>query len=276
MTTLRLNATVRGSKLQIDDLYRRGVQQELQEKAHAALGSVLAVNAVGYHKGSLSFDVTSPPSYDVATYVAGKQFKWKGRTITLDTLIVPAPKPKSKTSRTDPTPSNEQSPIQQTGQPTKDQISATEAFSLFDKDGDVTITARYDIMTQDLSENLATLTEEQIAEFKKAFSPFLKLASTTIITKKFRTPTHSLDQNPTEAELQDMINEVDADGNGTIEFPGSLPIMAGKVKDVREAPEVVGGEGMELLQLAIPKPADFERRKKRVEVMQTQKFSPYR
>jgi len=28
----------------------------------------------------------------------------------------------------------------------------------------------------------------------------------------------SLGQTPTEAELQDMINEVDADGNGTIDF----------------------------------------------------------
>jgi hypothetical protein len=31
----------------------------------------------------------------------------------------------------------------------------------------------------------------------------------------------SLGQNPSEAELQDMINEVDADNNGTIDFPGT-------------------------------------------------------
>ena len=30
----------------------------------------------------------------------------------------------------------------------------------------------------------------------------------------------SLGQNPSEAELRDMINEVDADNNGTIDFPG--------------------------------------------------------
>lgn len=32
----------------------------------------------------------------------------------------------------------------------------------------------------------------------------------------------SLGQNPSESELQDMINEVDADNNGTIDFPGTL------------------------------------------------------
>lgn len=31
----------------------------------------------------------------------------------------------------------------------------------------------------------------------------------------------SLGQNPSESELQDMINEVDADNNGTIDFPGA-------------------------------------------------------
>lgn len=40
----------------------------------------------------------------------------------------------------------------------------------------------------------------------------------------------SLGQNPTEAELQDMVNEVDADGSGTIEFPEFLNLMAKKMK----------------------------------------------
>lgn len=42
----------------------------------------------------------------------------------------------------------------------------------------------------------------------------------------------SLGQNPTEAELQDMINEVDADGNGTIDFPEFLTMMARQVTPV--------------------------------------------
>ena len=65
----------------------------------------------------------------------------------------------------------------------------------------------------------AQLTEEQIAEFKEAFSLFDKDGDGTITTKELGTVMRSLGQNPTEAELQDMINEVDADGNGTIDFP---------------------------------------------------------
>uniref|UniRef100_A0A4W2BPX1 EF-hand domain-containing protein n=1 Tax=Bos indicus x Bos taurus TaxID=30522 RepID=A0A4W2BPX1_BOBOX len=54
------------------------------------------------------------------------------------------------------------------------------------------------------------LTEEQIAEFKEAFSLFDKDGDGTITTKELGTVMRSLGQNPTEAELQDMINEVDS------------------------------------------------------------------
>ena len=52
----------------------------------------------------------------------------------------------------------------------------------------------------------------------------------TITTRELGTVMRSLGQNPTEAELQDMINEVDADGNGTIDFPEFLSLMARKMK----------------------------------------------
>ena len=48
--------------------------------------------------------------------------------------------------------------------------------------------------------------------------------------EELATVIRSLDQNPTEKELQDMISEVDADGNGTIEFAEFLNLMAKKMK----------------------------------------------
>ena len=48
----------------------------------------------------------------------------------------------------------------------------------------------------------------------------------------------SLGQNPTEAELQDMINEVDADGNGTVDLSEFLAMMARKMKDLDPEEEI--------------------------------------
>ncbi|KAL0334441.1 UNVERIFIED_CONTAM: Calmodulin [Sesamum angustifolium] len=59
-----------------------------------------------------------------------------------------------------------------------------------------------------------------------------------ITTKELGTVMRSLGQNPTEAELQDMINEVDADGNGTIDFPEFLNLMARKMKDTDSEEEL--------------------------------------
>lgn len=51
-----------------------------------------------------------------------------------------------------------------------------------------------------------------IAEFKEAFSLFDKNGDGYISSKELGIVMRSLGQNPTEAELQDMINEVDYDG----------------------------------------------------------------
>merc|ERR1712025_149877 len=86
-------------------------------------------------------------------------------------------------------------------------------------------------LNQPFSTMSEQLTEEQIQEFKEAFALFDKDGDGTITTKELGTVMRSLGQNPTEAELQDMINEVDADGNGTIDFPEFLSLMARKIKD---------------------------------------------
>jgi calmodulin len=59
-----------------------------------------------------------------------------------------------------------------------------------------------------------------------------------LIVNKIVLVMRSLGQNPTEAELQDMINEVDADGNGTIDFPEFLTMMARKMKDTESEDEI--------------------------------------
>ena len=82
------------------------------------------------------------------------------------------------------------------------------------------------------------LTEEQIAEFKEAFSLFDKDGDGTITTKELGTVMRSLGQNPTQAELQNMINEVDADGSGSIDFSEFLAMMAQKTKEANSEDEM--------------------------------------
>jgi len=56
-------------------------------------------------------------------------------------------------------------------------------------------------------------------------------------------------ENPTKEEVQDMINEVDKDGLGTIKFPAFLSMMAGKLDalvaedEIREAFRVFDIDG---------------------------------
>ena len=48
----------------------------------------------------------------------------------------------------------------------------------------------------------------------------------------------SLGQNPTDAEVQDMINEVDVDGSGDMEFPEFCVMMVKKMQETDTENEV--------------------------------------
>ncbi|KAG5517266.1 hypothetical protein RHGRI_037878 [Rhododendron griersonianum] len=99
-------------------------------------------------------------------------------------------------------------------------------------------------------EDVVWKTEEEMQEMKSIFCTNSYTGSVNrmsgrnseiascITTKELGTVMRSLGQNPTEAELQDMINEVDADGNGTIDFPEFLNLMARKMKDTDSEEEL--------------------------------------
>jgi calmodulin len=83
------------------------------------------------------------------------------------------------------------------------------------------------------------LTEEQIAEFKEAFQIFDKDGDGSITTKELGTVMRSLGQNPSEEELSIMIEEVDEDGSGTIDFKEFLGLMARKMKETDTEEELI-------------------------------------
>ena len=86
---------------------------------------------------------------------------------------------------------------------------------------------------------MSSLTEDKINEFKEAFKIFDKDKVGYIITKELGDIMKILGQIPSEVELQDMINEVDIDGNGTIDFKEFLGLMARKMRDNDSEEELI-------------------------------------
>jgi calmodulin len=87
-------------------------------------------------------------------------------------------------------------------------------------------------------QSVEDLTEEQIAEFKEAFALYDKDKDGRINTKELGAFMRSIGQNPTEQELQDIINEVDADGDGDIGFREFVTPMNTKMKNFEDGDEV--------------------------------------
>ena len=70
------------------------------------------------------------------------------------------------------------------------------------------------------------LTEQQIAEYKEAFFPYDKDGEGTIQSKDLAAVLNSLGKNPSKAEIQDMLNELNTTIDGTIDFPEFLTLLA--------------------------------------------------
>lgn len=75
-----------------------------------------------------------------------------------------------------------------------------------------------------------TLSAEQIQEFRQAFDIMDRNGDGVITVDDLASVMRAIGQSPTHSELQDMIREVDADGNDTIDFTEFLALMSRQMR----------------------------------------------
>uniref|UniRef100_A0A7S3FYP0 Calmodulin n=1 Tax=Strombidium rassoulzadegani TaxID=1082188 RepID=A0A7S3FYP0_9SPIT len=75
------------------------------------------------------------------------------------------------------------------------------------------------------------LTDEQVHEFKGVFAYFGLTGDTPIDKKEINIVMRSLGQNPTDQELQEIMEIIERDGNPPITFPYFLSLLAAKMQD---------------------------------------------
>jgi len=81
--------------------------------------------------------------------------------------------------------------------------------------------------------------EEQIAEFKEAFSLFDKDSDGTIDSEELGTVLRSMGNQPTDEEVEDMIRLADQDGNGAIDFAEFIEMMPTQERDENAEEEML-------------------------------------
>lgn len=79
---------------------------------------------------------------------------------------------------------------------------------------------------------MENLTPAQLEEFKNSFQIFDKDMDGVITMKELGTAMRAMGHNPTQIELQEMIEEVDTDKDGAINFEEFVKMMLKTITDV--------------------------------------------
>ena len=93
------------------------------------------------------------------------------------------------------------------------------------------------------------LPSELVVLYQDAFFYFDTDKDGVITTKQLGPLLRQCGENPTEADIQDMVNEIDSDASGYLQFPAFLNLMAKKYSDnnaedeIREAFRVFDSDG---------------------------------
>merc|ERR1712126_196933 len=101
-----------------------------------------------------------------------------------------------------------------------------------------------------MEEVAINLPEEEMEEYREIFSFFDRDGGGTITSVELGQVMRTFGWNPTEGDLQEMIGEIDQDGNGCITFNEFVTLMTKNVQDdgdieeeIREAFRVFDREG---------------------------------
>ncbi|PAA63324.1 hypothetical protein BOX15_Mlig014364g1 [Macrostomum lignano] len=82
------------------------------------------------------------------------------------------------------------------------------------------------------------LSEEELALYKAAFGIFDRDSDGSITAAELGSVMRSLGRHPSDAEIKEMINEVDEDGNGSVDLSEFLTLMLRKTSDADAEEEI--------------------------------------
>ena len=91
--------------------------------------------------------------------------------------------------------------------------------------------SRKHLTDEELASAWPYLPRAQVQEFKEAFDIFDVDGGGTITAEELGEVMKSLGQKPTRAQLEAMVREIDADGDGAIDFPEFLTMMLRKMNE---------------------------------------------